>query len=225
MYIYNFIKNLLDTDYADFVKEYNETDTTSLKILLKKKLAHEIDYIQTVAGPDLQNFIQIVRHRYMIDNVISIIEGSKGNTKKDIIISRLEPLGYLPEITGLLNMDMKKLDDIYEDILIDTEVGYYFSTFLEEILSTSESKQISTIQTYLSELKPDKIKNYLQKIWLEYFYLFCQKLNSTTREMMTELLSFEADQQALQIVYNSLKNEFNVIQEGERRKIIPYFGI
>ena len=191
---------------------------------MKKKLAEEIDYLQTVAGPDLQKFIQMVRHKYMIDNVINIIEGCKNRTAKEIIEARSEPLGYLPEISGLINLDVRKIDELYEDVLIDTEVGFYFSSFLEEVIANSEIKQISTINNYLQELKPEKIKNYLKKIWLEHFYRFCQTLNSTTREFMEDLLKFEADCQAIQIVYNSLAYDYNQFQDEERKKVIPYFG-
>ena len=41
-------------------------------MLLKKKLADEIDSVQSVAGPDLDKFIEMIRHKYMIDNVINI---------------------------------------------------------------------------------------------------------------------------------------------------------
>ena len=215
---------LMDTDYADYIKDYVESDTSSLKILLKKKLADEIDYVQSVAGPDLQNFIEMIRHKYMIDNVINIVEGSKNKTSTAIIKSRSEPLGFLPEIEGLLNLDVKKIDELYEDVLIDTEVGYYFSTFLEEVLMTSDVKNVSTINNYLQELRPEKIKNYLKKIWFEHFFNYCKTLNPTTQEMMEDLLKFEADCQAIQIVYNSLDNEFNQFQEEERKKVIPYFG-
>ena len=215
---------LMDTDYADYIKDYVESDTSSLKILLKKKLADEIDYVQSVAGPDLQNFIEMIRHKYMIDNVINIVEGSKNKTSTAIIKSRSEPLGFLPEIEGLLNLDVKKIDELYEDVLIDTEVGYYFSTFLEEVLMTSDVKNVSTINNYLQELRPEKIKNYLKKIWFEHFFNYCKTLNPTTQEMMEDLLKFEADCQAIQIVYNSLDHEFNQFQEEDRKKVIPYFG-
>ena len=215
---------LMDTDYAEYIKDYVESDTSSLKILLKKKLADEIDYVQSVAGPDLQNFIEMIRHKYMIDNVINIVEGSKNKTSTAIIKSRSEPLGFLPEIEGLLNLDVKKIDELYEDVLIDTEVGYYFSTFLEEVLMTSDVKNVSTINNYLQELRPEKIKNYLKKIWFEHFFNYCKTLNPTTQEMMEDLLKFEADCQAIQIVYNSLDHEFNQLQEEERKKVITYFG-
>jgi V-type H+-transporting ATPase subunit d len=41
---------------------------------------------------------------------------------------------------------------------------------------------------------------------------------------MEDLLKFEADCQAIQIVYNSLAYEFNQFQEEERQKVIPSFG-
>ena len=212
---------LLDTDYSDYIKEYNETDISSLKMLLKKKLADEIDTVQSVAGRDLNKFIEMIRHKYMIDNVINIIEGIKNKTDKNVIESRNEPLGYLKEISGLLKLDFKKIDDLYEDVLIDTEVGVYFSKFLEEVLASSDNKNVTVINNYLQALKPEEIKNYLKKIWLEYFYQFCKTLNPTTSEIMEDLLKYEADCQAIQIVYNSLA--YN-IQEKERKKVIPYFG-
>ena len=214
---------LIDTDYSDYVKDYNETDTSALKMLLKKKLADEIDQVQSVAGPDLDKFIEMIRHKYMIDNVINIIEGIKNKTDKNVIEARNEPLGYLKEISGLLKLDYKKIEDLYEDVLIDTEVGVYFSKFLEEVLASSDSKNVATINNFLQGLKPEEIKNYLKKIWLEYFYHFCKTLNPTTSEIMEDSLKYEADCQTIQIVYNSLAYN-NQFQEEERKKVIPYFG-
>ena len=207
---------LIDTDYSDYVKDYTETDTSALKMLLKKKLADEIDQVQSVAGPELDKFIEMIRHKYMIDNVINIIEGIKNKTDKNVIESRNEPLGYLKEISGLLKLDYKKIEDLYEDVLIDTEVGVYFSKFLEEVLSASDNKNVATINNFLQALK-------LKKIWLEYFYHFCKTLNPTTAEIMEDLLKYEADCQTIQIVYNSLAYN-NQFQEEERKKVIPYFG-
>ena len=214
---------LIDTDYSDYVKDYTETDTSALKMLLKKKLADEIDQVQSVAGPDLDKFIEMIRHKYMIDNVVNIIEGIKNKTDKNVIEARNEPLGYLKEISGLLKLDYKKIEDLYEDVLIDTEVGVYFSKFLEEVLAMSDSKNVATINNFLQSLKPEEIKNYLKKIWLEYFYHFCKTLNPTTSEIMEDLLKYEADCQTIQIVYNSLAYN-NQFQEEERKKVIPYFG-
>jgi len=196
--------------------------------MLKKKLADEIDYVQANSGPDLQKFIQIIRHKYMIDNVINIIEGAKNRTNKEIIKSRLEPLGFLPEISGLIFLDegVRKLDELYEEVLIDTEVGYYFLEFLDEFISQADdnNKNIELIKQNMIELAPEKIKNSLKKIWMEYFYCYCKTLNDTTKEMMDELLCFEADCQAIQIIYNSLTSGGGGTQEAEKAKSLPQFG-
>ena len=81
-------------------------------MLLKCKPIDEVDYVQASAGPDLQNFIEMTRHKYMIDSVINIVEDSKNKTAITIIRSRSEPLGFLPEIEGSLNLDMKKVDEL-----------------------------------------------------------------------------------------------------------------
>lgn len=211
------------TDYEEFVKSLKEEDTATFKNDLKKKLAHEIDYLQQVSGPELQKFIQLIRHRYMIDNVITIIECNKNGSREDVIRNRMEDLGYLPEIEGLLKMKMQKIDEIYEDVLMDTEVGCYFFSFLEEQTQKSENKHISVVQNALVDLKPEKIKNSLKKIWLENFYLYCQSQEDITREIMMSLLEFEADCQAIQVVYNSMAFDSSS-QEPERKKMMPFFG-
>jgi len=212
------------TDYEDFLKEFQDEDTTTLKKLLREKLSFEVEYLQLVSGPQLQKFIQIIRHRYMIDNIITIIEGNKNGSRDDVIKSRMEPLGYLPEIEGLLKIKLQKLDEIYENVLMDTEVGCYFFSFLEKELKNAEHKQSSIVEDALKAFKPEQIKNYLKKLWLENFYLFCQELQGTSRELMMELLEFEADCQAIQVVYNSLSINYSESQEEERKKVIPFFG-
>jgi V-type H+-transporting ATPase subunit d len=212
------------TDYEDFLTNFNDEDTSSLKKVLKEKLNYEVEYLQLVSGQQLQKFMQIIRHKYMIDNIITIIECNKNGTRDDVTKSRMEPLGYLPEIEGLLKMKMQKIEEIYEDVLIDTEVGCYFFAFLDKALKKSDVKQISVVQDAFKDLSPEKIKNYLKKIWLENFYLFCQELDGTSRDIMMDLLEFEADCQAIQVVYNSLTLDFNQSQEEERKKNIPFFG-
>ena len=92
----------------------------------------------------------------MIDNVINIIKRIKNKIDKNVIESRNEPLGYLKEISGLLKLDFKKIDDLYK-MYIDTEAGVYFSKFLEEVLLNSDNKNDTTINNYLQALKPEVI--------------------------------------------------------------------
>ena len=77
------------TDYEEFLKDFSEEDTTTLKSIFKRKLSDEIEYLQLVSGAQLQKFIQIIRHRYMIDNVITIIECNKNGSRDDVTKSRM----------------------------------------------------------------------------------------------------------------------------------------
>lgn len=44
---------------------------------------------------------------------------------------------------------------------------------------------------------------------MEEFYEFCQSLNSTSSESMTNLLLMEADFKTMQIIYNSMEDPKN----------------
>ena len=58
-------------------------------MLLKRKLTDKVDYVQASEGPDLQNFIEMTSHKYIIDNVINIVEDSKNKTAIAIIRSEM----------------------------------------------------------------------------------------------------------------------------------------
>lgn len=219
-----FISILGETDYCDYIINSRIENTTELKIELKEKLGKEVNYLQANCGEDCQKFIQIIKHKYMLDNVITVVEGKKNKTSSEVIKARLEPLGYLKEITKLADLEIDKVEDLYEQILIDTEVGYYFSKLFESAIIASENKSMVAIENYLRELTVENLKNYLKKIWLEHFYDFTRTCNGTTRQMMEEILFIEADFQAIQIVYNLLRGEFNKDQKEEREKLLPSFG-
>ena len=78
-----------------------------------------------------------IRYTINIGSEIRLTGRNKNGTKEDITKGRMEPLGYLPEIDGLLKMGMQKVDEIYEDVLMDTEVGCYFFAFLEKELKNA----------------------------------------------------------------------------------------
>lgn len=44
---------------------------------------------------------------------------------------------------------------------------------------------------------------------MEKFYVFCQNLNATSQESMSEILEQEADFKTMQIVYNSMEDPKN----------------
>jgi V-type H+-transporting ATPase subunit d len=91
-----------------------------------------------------------------------------------------------------------------------------------------ESRTMTEVQNIFKDMKPEYIRTSLKKLWLEDFYEWCKThLNPTSRDIMEDLLKFEADVKAIQVVYNSIGNrELNnaaKVQEA-RKKLCPSLG-
>lgn len=99
---------------------------------LKKKLADEIEYASSNSTGMLVEFLDMISIRYQIDNVVNIIEGLKNKIDIDLLISNADPLGYFPEMRNIKVLEGDDYSGLYRDVLIDTPVGPYFMTFLEE---------------------------------------------------------------------------------------------
>lgn len=149
----------------------------------------------------------------MIDNVVNMIEGIKNKVDPDTLLSNADPLGNFPEMKNMKVLEGDDYTGLYRDVLIDTPVGPYFMKFLEEQTAGEggEAKNMQDIQQEFKEMKPEFIRTSLKKMWLEDFYDFCEtKLGDTSKELMLDLLKFEADLKTVQVVYNSIGNkEFN----------------
>jgi len=72
--------------------------------------------------------------KYMIDNVVNIIEGLKNKVDIDNLLSNADPLGYFPEMRSIKVLDGDDYTGLYRDVLIDTPVGPYFMKFLEQCM-------------------------------------------------------------------------------------------
>ncbi|XP_077242232.1 V-type proton ATPase subunit d2-like [Tasmannia lanceolata] len=72
------------------------------------------------------------------------------------------------------------------------------------------------------DLDDMNMRNTLYKAYLEDFYNFCRKLGGATAEIMSDLLSFEADRWAVNITINSIGTE---LTRNDRRKLYCNFGL
>lgn len=202
--------------------------TSILRSRLKKKLADEFDYIAAQTVNPLAEFLHLIRCKYMIDNVVNIIEGLKGRVDADVLIANADPLGYFPEMKNIKVLEGDDYTGLYRDVLIDTPVGPYFMRFLEEAMEGVESRNIQEIQALFKEMKPEFIRTSLKKMWLESFYEFCRdNLNPTSGELMEDLLKNEADFKTIQVVYNSIGNkDFNTAIKiiTTRKNLCPNLG-
>lgn len=95
---------------------------------------------------------------------------------------------------------------MYQEVLIDTPVGPYFMRFLESCMhGISENCGINEVQVIFKDMRPEHIRTSLKKMWLEDFHEYCTtKLNSTSTEILDNLLKFEADMKSIQVVYNTI---------------------
>jgi V-type H+-transporting ATPase subunit d len=220
---------LEQTDYEEVVQsEPSPISPARLRTLLRQKLADDIQYLQSQASSPLYEFIDIMRHGYMIEDTIYIIEGIKGKTEYDLLLKRADPLGEFPGMRTIKAAESESYASVYQTVLIDLPVGKYFHKFLEDILVTTNEKDINAIESIMKDYKHEKTKNYLKKIWLTEVYKFCtQTLAGPSREIMENLLKFESDCMTIQIIYNSLgvKDLTDAKgRESERKKYIHLLG-
>jgi len=221
---------LEETDYAPFLQaEQSEIHIMTLRSKLRKKLADEFDYISAQSVAPLSDFLHLMSCKYMIDNVVNIIEGLKNKVDSDVLLANVDPLGYFPEIKNIKVLEGDDYTSLYRDVLIDTPVGIYFMKFLENAMEgLSENRTMHDIQALFKEMKPEYIRTSLKKMWLEDFYEFCkEKLNPTSIEMLEDLLKFEADFKTIQVIYNSISNKEMSIAANilsTRKQLIPAMG-
>ena len=197
---------------------------------LKRKLADEIEYVQSNSTGMLVQFLDMISIRYQLDNVVNIIEGLKNKVDIELLMNNIDPLGYFPEMRNIKVLEGDDYSGLYRDVLIDTPVGPYFMRFLEEEMTKEggDSRTMNQVQNLFKELKPEYIRTSLKKLWLEDFSKFCEvHLNPTSNSMMDDLIKFEADFKTIQVIYNSIGNrELNTTAKilEARKKLCPALG-
>ena len=82
-----------------------------------------------------------LRCRFMIDNVVNMIEGLKNKVDIEVLLANIDPLGWFPEIRNIKVLEGDDYTSLYKDVLIDviivivygiqTPIGPYFMKFLE----------------------------------------------------------------------------------------------
>jgi len=220
---------LEDTDYAPYIQqEPSNLPVNVLRKKLKQKLAEEFEYMQTQSVFPLSEFLRRISLKYMIDNVVNMIEGIKNKVDFDILYENREPLGDFPEIKNMRIADADDFGTLYSTVLIDTPVGPYFIKFLEQYTEANQNLSMNEIQQFFKDVKPEEIRTSLKKLWLEDFFAFCEEhLSATSQDFMLDILKFEADFKTIQIIYNSIGNRelSSADQRGsKRRRLCPSLG-
>jgi V-type H+-transporting ATPase subunit d len=106
-----------------------------LRQRLKKKLAEEFEYIESQSVGTLSEYLfnlrfpittLLVRCRFMIDNVVNMIEGLKNKVDLEVLLANIDPLGWFPEIKNIKVLEGDDYTGLYKDVLIDVISIAYF---------------------------------------------------------------------------------------------------
>ena len=215
---------LEETDYNDIVSGLTQLESADFAERAKQKLADEFQHIIAQSVEPLTSFLQMLLHGYMIENVINIIEGLKQNSDIQILLKRADPLGKFPELKNLRQVDADDYGELYQTVLIDLPIGLYFGKFL----ANEDANSTEQIAEIMKELKAEKIKHLLKKVWFTELFKFVEEnLNDTSKEVIGDLLKYESDCMTIQIIYNTLGvRQMTGSKErySERQKFINSIG-
>jgi len=202
----DFKLQLTSTDYGNFLS--NETPPISTSTIAEKateRLVDEFNYVRSNAGGDLAKFLDYITYAYMIDNVILLITGTLHERDTHELLERCHPLGTFDTMAALCVAT--NVEELYSSVLIETPLAPYF----QQCISAAD----------LDELHIEIIRNSLYKAYLEDFYAFCQTLGSPTKDVMSSILSFEADRRTINIAINSLGTG---LSKEQRSRLFPSIG-
>eukprot|EP00397_Hematodinium_sp_SG-2012_P034515 GEMP01037028.1.p1 GENE.GEMP01037028.1~~GEMP01037028.1.p1 ORF type:complete len:384 (+),score=75.69 GEMP01037028.1:25-1176(+) len=215
-----------DTDYGQFLQdEPSPLLVQTIVFNAKKRLADEFRFIRAQSAEPLVKFLDFITYGKMIDNVMSLIQGTINKKPAAELLARVDPLGWFEEMKTIPNMDISGgYDDIYKTILIETPVGPYFEEFLKSV-GSEEGKSMSDVSNIFSEMDLELMKQVLKKAWLEDFYSFVGDVGGTTEEVMGHILKTEADARVLLVTLNALNTPLGTAQQlHDRNALYPHFG-
>ncbi|OQD75996.1 hypothetical protein PENDEC_c005G00368 [Penicillium decumbens] len=203
------VKLQLGPAYGDFLASLPPNPSTSaLAGRMTDKLVAEFRYLIAQSTGSTAKFLEYLTYGYMIDNIALLITGTLHERDTRELLERCHPLGWfetLPVLCVATN-----IEELYNSVLIETPLAPYFKNSLSH--------------QDLDELNIEIVRNTLFKNYLEDFYNFVNShpdFAGPTRDVMSEILQFEADRRSINITLNSFGTE---LSKQERRKLYPEFG-
>ncbi|RPB01061.1 ATP synthase subunit [Choiromyces venosus 120613-1] len=204
------LKLQLSPAYGDYLANVPSPLSTSvIAAKATEKLIAEFRYIRANSTGTLAKFMDFLTYGYMIDNVALLITGTLHERDTRELLERCHPLGVFETMPVLCVAT--NVEELYNSVLVETPLAPYF----KDTLSSAD----------LDELNIEIIRNTLYKSYLEDFHNFCVTApglaGTPTAELMSEVLSFEADRRAINITLNSFGSE---LSKQDRKKLYPSFG-
>ncbi|SCZ89995.1 BZ3500_MvSof-1268-A1-R1_Chr1-3g01712 [Microbotryum saponariae] len=202
----DFRMQLSATDYGNFLA--NETPPISTSTIAEKatqRLVEEFNYIKSNAVAPLTAFLDYMTYAYMIDNVVLLISGTLHERDTHDLLERCHPLGVFDTMPALCVAT--NVEELYSTVMVETPLAPYF----RDCLSAQD----------LDELNIEIVRNTLYKAYLEDFHSFILSLGSPASDIMSPILSFEADRRSLNITINSFGTS---LTKDQRAKLFPSLG-
>eukprot|EP00388_Colpodella_angusta_P011217 GDKJ01028842.1.p1 GENE.GDKJ01028842.1~~GDKJ01028842.1.p1 ORF type:complete len:402 (+),score=108.37 GDKJ01028842.1:40-1206(+) len=200
----NFLK---DTYWGPIMLDSDQKPYSAplIGLRLRERLAAEFKYLQDNAVAPLTTFLEFIARERMIDNVVNLIQGVNNKKNYAELYARCDPLGHFEGLAQLTTLTPEDLGgDFFRVILRESPIGPYFEAFIAATRPADQSQYNFTDATsYIAETNLDLMRCILKRAWLEDFNNFCQSLGGTTADVMSEILSKEADLRALSVVLNS----------------------
>ncbi|CAK9441075.1 uncharacterized protein LODBEIA_P49440 [Lodderomyces beijingensis] len=199
---------LSSTDYGNFLANHSGPLSTSvIQENLNKKVFQQYQYIKSQSSGTLTKFMDYIQYGYMIDNVILMITGTLHERDKSDILKKCNPLGWFETLPTLCIAT--DIESLYSTVLIDTPLAPFF----KNCVSADD----------LDDLNIEIIRNKLYKNYLEAFMDFVHtKFEGPDREIMTRLLTLEADKRVLNIALNSANNQDLTVES--KLSLFPNLG-
>ena len=202
----------------------------------QEKLVEEFNFLKAQASEPLATFLDYVTYGYMIDNMTLVLLGRGKDRELSDLLEKCHPLGVFTEMKAIVNIEDAK--ELFHTVLVDTPLGQYFGECIDmddiendtniEIIRNTLYKVTAAAAAQLGRATRRAIRrNSLTRrpstqAYLEDFYAFCQKLGGSTAEVMTDILSLEADRRAINITVNSIDTALDL---KAREKLYPTVGL
>lgn len=217
---------LQDTDYVNSMHGLTNPRAQTIYKKCFDKFVAEFDWIRIQSVGQLSTFIDFTSYEYLISNVVAIIAATVKGTPAEEVLEHCHPLGRSPYLKSMLTFDREdSILDLYRVVLVDMPVAKYFAKFFDHEVNSGEPSK--ALQGTFKEMDINVISDHLRKLWLEDFYAYCERLGGDTWTIMKELLEFEADRRAVEIVHNSIavKSSLNdPNNRGARQELFCTFG-
>lgn len=193
---------LCSTDYCSLLQDLpSPLLSSTIATTCTQKWVDEFNAFRSQAAEPLGTFLDFLTYGHMIDNVVLLVTGALHERGVHEMLPKCHPLGTFDAMASMAVANNMRI------VIIETPLAPYFSQCLK--------------QEDLDEMNVEIMRNILYKAYLHDFTKFCEGVGGITATLMTDILGFEADKQAIILTINSLSTD---LSRNDRHIFFPEMG-